>query len=931
MRSLALLSTGMLAISCGGLAGPSCGGCAPANYVYPSKNMQGTEVVDDGVRARITERGLDFIAAHFKDILREQFPPDPNGDPNIARFPLPTQQFTDFDTSFGDLTICLMGNSQDGACPNPGNVQSAVTLDLNQLEDKITVDFIDGTPGGIRVVARDLLLGLDGRINTTVRPFDLFDTDAECDLHGETVLPGSFPPFTVGSIDITAEIYPSVSTDPAVCLTGAAQCFVARVQVTDAAINGVGLGVSTPPMCNTGDPRCSEACSDTFGFSCSTNACFDFGDQPFCPDPTGDCECRSFFCPVYGFGATILGQIADFLFTVLEPVLDNLFTAALNSALDQFNGQPLSFTGQVDVAAFAGGLVPGLSGANPLGFTMAPTNNAFSVTCPPGTNDCAERKGMDLHLHSGFEAVHDPQNERPSPSDCVPLVDGAKFVQLYQDVAFQAADGLPLNGEFLDSSNNARIYDLGASVARATLNQMGYAVHNAGVLCLSLDSYALHGISGGSFSLTAGALDLLTGGRLAKYTDPKSPVLLALAPAEPIVFTFGAGTTDDPHLQISMKEMHVSIYVMMYERHARVFEVTTDVFAGLNVNVDPVTHELTIAVASGPEIDNFQQVYNELLPDVDWSDLLPSLINVALGAILNQEISFNYDISPLLSDAMGGVPVYLVFEALQTEAVNGQREFLNLYLSLSETDPNPLTIPVQPRLQPSSDVQTWYRDLDGVPRASGMARLIGPLEAPLPTEIRYSYKVDFGPWHDWVAPAADGHLYVEDSKLGLVGEHTVYVRAMKAGHWGSLSEEPEVVKVWTDPAPPRVWLNRAEGRVAVRAEDRVARPEQLQMRWRVDGGEWKSWSEVQDIDEDELEGAYVLEVQARDPAGNVSEAEVLGLRSSERPVTSGDAPAAESTSQQSDGCVCAQPSERNGLGAAMVLAGLVLVRVRRRR
>ena len=175
---------------------------------------------------------------------------------------------------------------------------------------------------------------------------------------------------------------------------------------------------------------------------------------------------------------------------------------------------------------------------------------------------------------------------------------------------------------------------------RATLEQLGFAVFNGGVLCLALDSYDVHKLTKGAFSLTAGALDLLAGGHLAQYVDPKAPVYITLAPEEPPVFTLGAGTMNDPHLQLSLKKMHIGIYVYMYERYARLFEVSADISAGLNITRDDMTHELHIAVATGPTIDHFVQTYNELMPGVDFGDVLPGLINVALGALLSQQISF---------------------------------------------------------------------------------------------------------------------------------------------------------------------------------------------------------------------------------------------------------------------------------------------------
>jgi hypothetical protein len=629
---------GLLAASCGGAMGPSCGGCAPTNYTYPSKVMQGTEAVDDAMRARLTERGLDFLAANFKEILKAQFPPDAQ-NPNVSRITLPSQAFTGGGGGLIGGAFCLQGNTMPppAGCETPlyTGKTSAVLLDLTNLEDQITMDFITTPEPGVRVTARGLKLGLDARMFGEVS-ISVATTDAQCDLVGATTLP-NLPMDTLGTIDMVAEIYPRVSTNPAECQMGAAQCFMASVVVTDASIQGVGLGVRTPPKCTGNLDRdflsggvtcraggctpagCAPGCSDgpiPFLGCDSADACF---SNLTCPDSQQDCECRSLLCPALNFGADLIGQIADFLFTILEPFLDNILTTALTNALAGFNGTPLAMTGQLDIASFAGGQIPALAAANPIGFSIAPTNAAFQVTCPAGTNTCEERRGMDFLLKAGVEAVHDPANKKPAPAECVQVIEGTRFLQLYQQALFEAADGAPLTGEFLDQATNMpKVYDLAASLSKATLNQLGFSIYNGGVLCLALDSYAVHALTGGGFGFTVGALDLLTGGRLAQYADPAAPIFLALAPEEPPTFTLGEGTMNDPHIQLSIKKLRVSVYVWMYERYARLFEVSTDVAAGLNITPNPMTRELTIAVATGPTINNFQQLYNELMPDVDF-------------------------------------------------------------------------------------------------------------------------------------------------------------------------------------------------------------------------------------------------------------------------------------------------------------------------
>jgi hypothetical protein len=166
--------------------------------------MQGSETVDDAIRARMTERGLDFLAANFKEVLRAQFPPDPS-NPNQSRIALGSQAFQFGGGSFsGD--VCLQGNTTPAppGCisPQTANKVSSVLVDISQLENQITMDFIQSPQPGIRMTIQGLRVGLDARIHGNVSVFGL-SSDADCDLVGATSASNASPG-TLGTIDITA-------------------------------------------------------------------------------------------------------------------------------------------------------------------------------------------------------------------------------------------------------------------------------------------------------------------------------------------------------------------------------------------------------------------------------------------------------------------------------------------------------------------------------------------------------------------------------------------------------------------------------------------------------------------------------------------------------------------------------------------------------
>lgn len=884
----AVVAGGALLISCNGGLG-SCAGLISPGTSFPSRKAQGSEPVDEGLRLRLTERGLDVLLRNFGAILKSRFPPDPS-NPEVARLPLPSHAFVDANQQgFGLLDICLQGNTEP---PPPGCVTateagmvSALTLDLAQLDSRLSADFISTPENGVRITGQGLLLGLDGRFRTAVNVGPV-NSDADCDLHGQTTLPPDgehpWPWGTLGRLDLTVDVLPRVSMDPAACRKGATPCLAASVVVRHVELQGLGLTVDLPPRCENGGPlRCSKACSDIAvdvglcGLQSQCHNPFTMSGNPMCPDPIGDCECQ-LLCPVYGFGTDLVVQITNFLLGALEPLLETIFTEAVNEALGGINGQPLAFNGRMELAALAGGRVTSLSSATALGLMVAPHATTFAVTCPPGgTVDCGVRQGMDVVLQTGFEAVHAPLDGHPAPHSCVPVLTGADFMARYGAVAFEAPDAPPLSGEYVDSLGAAHTYDVAVSVARASLNQLGWAVFNSGALCLGVDSWAIHALNGGTLELTAGALDLLMGGRLTQLVEPRAPLYVALAPLEPPLFTLGAGTPEDPHVQLSLRGLRVSIYVWMYERYARLFEVQTDVAAGFNAAVGPGPGDLSLVLAHGPRVTNLREHYNELFPDIDWGAILPAIVNVALSAMPGADLRFSVDVAPLLAN-VAGVPLSLALEAVQVQPPQDRREFLELYFSLSGRPAEATAPPAPLGLTAALEPGTFTRRPQETPRATGHARLVGS-SGPLPLDRLFSYQVDFGPWHAPIPPQADGTLLVKDEKLALAGRHAVRVRALPLGLAGAGVESTEVT-VWTDAEPPRVLLLGApRGGVMLRVVDNVAANNQLEMRWRVDGADWHPWSPLRELTAEEVEGARALDVEVRDPAGNVSRRSSLAL------------------------------------------------------
>jgi hypothetical protein len=357
---------------------------------------------------------------------------------------------------------------------------------------------------------------------------------------------------------------------------------------------------------------------------------------------------------------------------------------------------------------------------------------------------------MDLTLKSGAEAVPQPNALFDSPHACVPPVEFHDFERLYGEFDFSSKPAADLLG----SIDNVP-YHLGMSLSRTMMNQVLFAAYHTGALCLEIESSAINGLTGGAFSLSAGTVDLLTEGRLRQYVSPLAPALLAMVPSEPPVLHLEQGEEQTGTLRVTWTDLRMDFYVWMHGHYSRVFGVSTDLNIGLTIFYDNDGRTLHLAIADGIQIENFEQVYNELLPEVNFNEILETLIGVALDAVLGAT-DFEFPIGAFLAESTG-VPIGLTLQTVAVEpSVNDETfEFLNLYLSMTEVEG------VAGSETPEGLTQPWALNLT----LDGPQGLYETL--PLPTLASTETPT--------VLPT--GQVVLQDLSGQLTPEHAVYLRA----------------------------------------------------------------------------------------------------------------------------------------------------------
>lgn len=697
---------------------------------------------------------------------------------------------------------------------------------LDDLEQQVRLDF--ETPNQVRLRLEGLRLGLNAKLKG-----DLIEGDFSCPIRGD-LGPGPVRHAAVMTIDATID--PGVGPRPQ-------QLLDLRVRLGNLQLNDLDLRVAGQgTYCN--EPECRDCALEVFGT---------------CLDPGGRCvECQIACGGITGTAVNLVSGLLDLLRPVLNDALEPIAETLLGDTLRQLNGQPARLEAQLSLAELTGlDFVRG----QPVGVYVGPRSGRFPVTDRNGL-------GMDVAVNAGAEGtVADCVSELP-PFD-------------------------PTRGpvpELAGTDGDGRPYHWAATLSAAYLNQVLYAVHRSGSLCLKLGSEDVAELTGGAFSLNASLLSLLATDLGALASDT-APVIVELKPRRPgrIELGSGAETGTDPMgnptydwlLKLDIEDVGVAFHVLVEDRYVRVFEVGADAFVGMNVVVLP-DNRLELALGE-LRIDGFEERFNELLPNADFAEVLPSLLDIALGTFLNQSLTFDIDVSTAVSDALGGAPVGLRVNDIFRDGA--MQDYLTMSLTFTTSTVAASLWPVDTRA--SLDADPGLLDRTG-PRArpTGRIRLRVGEELPHSAEdgLEYQVRVDGGMWSVPRRPLSEGVLWVPQPRLELPGYHRVEVRARRSDDYATLDPEPVLLHVVVDPIAPTVSARWIEDGLALRVRDaHTLDPRELELEVEVNGAPvpvrlapWDAHSARAVVPLDRVLGQTV-EAAGIDPAGNRSRPVVIDV------------------------------------------------------
>jgi hypothetical protein len=534
--------------------------------------------------------------------------------------------------------------------------------------------------------------------------------------------------------------------------------------------------------------------------------------------------------------------------------------------------------------SFLGGFSPGTHA--PLQFVLA-----------SGGDGQALNNGMTLEMIGGFMSMDPTFTTSPGHNPCVPRIDPpTPFPPVIPQASIFEANTIP---------GTTTPAHLGIGISESYLNYAGYGMFDSGMLCIGTGTRISQQLSTGLLSALVRSLNSLT------FPSGNSSVAIAVRPQQPPRFDVGT-TATAPTLTVTLPHAMIDFYVWSTERYIRFMTYEADIVVAIGLSVNAMGQIV-------PEIQGVTPM-NSMVTNSELLQESPMALASTLETVIHSFAGMlGSGISPISLPSIMGFNLTIPDGGLAGASSDGE-DFLSIWANLALA--HPLVEPMDTTLELSDlvidergmQVATW-----GETRNTVWLHFDG--QGPDTGGIEYSYRIDGGPWSRWTR---DRRIQIDDDVLLLQARHDIEARARAVGSQASADPTPAHQTLIIDTLAPDVSLERDENGFVAVAHDIVSDAD-LTYRFRQSGGEWSDWTtnEHLPLSADALAAEHlVIEVQARDEAGNVGSAQQALIRGIPNPSATG-------------GCGCRVTStdrgqEGLGLLGTLVTLGLFVSRRGRR-
>ncbi len=553
----------------------------------------------------------------------------------------------------------------------------------------------------------------------------------------------------------------------------------------------------------------------------------------------------------------------------------------------------------------------GVEGRVNLGATLgafgAPPTAQMDLSFAAGSSVAVDQ-GLSFGTRVGVKAVDVAPCVAPNAAPPIVAVSAPNF-------------DMEAPSRMLPDGGTTRAYHAAIGLSSPFLNLTFHEAHQAGALCLQLDTNNVGLINTGLFKTFLPSL-----GKLATRDGKDAPMMVALRPGRAPTIVVGEGTVDPvtkrpikPLITLALTDLSIDFYAMIDDRYARLFTLTADISLPLSLifegcdKVTPAIGDLKMLIT------NVRTANSEMLaedPKV-LEDLIPAVIGLAEPAVAGGLGAFSLPSLGNFKLRITGVKG--VSQIAGSETYNHLGLFAELLPPMAACA---VTAPKTIATLRASDI----------PQASQM-RLVGK-KLTWPTALldvqsvskegtaTFSVKIDDGLWSEF-GVAENGVLRVSHPRFLIQGQHTISVRSRVEEDPHGVSE-PVQVPFFIDWDAPEVKLSvdRESDLVIVKARDVLTPADQLQYAYAVGDAMPGPFGAARDISLSAIEAQGGVRVLVKDVTGNVGEGRY-------RPATFG----AQMTSDTAVEVITPiAPQQQGGCAAApglLALAALVFFRRRR--
>ncbi len=522
----------------------------------------------------------------------------------------------------------------------------------------------------------------------------------------------------------------------------------------------------------------------------------------------------------------------------LQPYIDSLIPS-------------MGISGMIDVGAMLSEFSPGTTGKLETRMVAGGYVNLFN-------------KGMSLGVITGLNSDADPETRSAVPNQfgvlahsenakCVPpfqTFDLSPYVVVGEmhEVAGRNTYGLgaelALNGtsdtsQLVYSTGHlaGHVADVAIGVSEHFLNLAGFHAVNSGALCVTVGTAQMEMLTVGMFGLLVESLVGLT-----NNNRRDAPIRMMVRPQWPAQFAIGAGTDDDPLLELYLRDFRVDLYPFVEERYTLALTLALDMRVGMNMEsyVNDEGRLVAAPTLLGVDEENVTvRIHNSKLVAEDPAELEATLPQI-LGIIM-----------PLLTSVLGeGFVMPELENGLSLSSLEFKPNAANtMMLVLASIKPSvqPLPpLPVRTRAEivgvntpPPDTIRGGIMsgNPDHLPSVTVDVGVMNPEPG-----AQYEWQYRFGRMGLWSPFTSESRLVLRDRALSFQGRHTLYLRARRKGVPLSQDRNPVRLDLLIDSMAPSVDVEFDTMKVRFVGFDLVTAREDLVYSFCRGPGDWSPYA-----------------------------------------------------------------------------------------